>query len=288
MRGINWGAADWMSEDKFQHRFNASRKIEIEDKTTGEMKMIVDERSGRHAELQNRLRANLMTRHLKREVMPQLKMPIYDLIQVEETRAVKQALFAESLLNIDPDFLEGSDMTVLGPVATARKIMGLAIAPQVADYVKMLILGGETKIVLFAWHIEVMDILEAALVGLGTVRIDGRHTAKQKEALKQLFIQDEHRQVMLGNLLSLGTGTDGLQYVSNHALIAEPSWTPGENVQAFDRLDRGGQTRVVQGEIFVAPGSISEKILAKALRKLAVTHNSLDARHMSMLGEAVK
>jgi SNF2 family DNA or RNA helicase len=94
----------------------------------------------------------------------------------------------------------------------------------------------------------------------------------------QEFIRDPDKHVMLGNTLSLGTGTDGLQQVCSHALLAEPDWVHGNNEQAFDRLDRGGQTRTVLGEIFVAPGSISERVLGSALRKGHLTNKALDRR----------
>lgn len=277
-RGLCWDSIDWASEDTFSTRFNPSRKMETVDPATGKTRIWIDERSGRHAELQNRLRANFMSRHLKREVMTQLKLPVYDLVQCEETRAVKQALAAESLLHIDPENLEGADASVLGQIATVRRLMGVALAPQVAAYIHMLLDGGEDKLVVFAWHKEVLDILEQAWIRHGVVRVDGRTTPGQKDRLVQQFITDPSCHVILGNVLSLGTGTDGLQLVSSHALIAEPSWVPGENIQCFDRLDRGGQQCQVQGDIFVAPNSFAEKVLASALRKARVTHQALDQR----------
>jgi len=222
-----------------------------------------------------------MARHLKREVLPQLKMPVYDLIQLEETAPVKQALQAESLLNIDPEDLEGADISVLGHVAEARRMMGLALAPQIVDYVKTLLDGGEEKLVLFAWHIEVLDILCAGLADYGVLRVDGSTSASRKQQRVDQFRKDPLIRVMACNTLSLGTGTDGLQEVSSHALICEPDWVPGNNIQAFDRLDRGGQRNTVQGDIFVAPNSIAEKVLASALRKLKTTHQTLDQRFSS-------
>lgn len=277
-RALCFDSIDWMSEDAFSRRFNPSLRVERVDPVSGRTKFYIDERSGRHAELQARLRANFMVRHLKREVMTQLKMPVYDLIQLEETRAVKQALQAERLLDIDPENLEGADATLLGHIAVVRRMMGVALAPQIADYVDMILDGGEEKIVLFGWHIEVLNILEKALAKWGVIRIDGSVGAAKKQKLVDLFVADKKYNVIVGNIQSMGTGTDGLQLVSNHALIAEPSWVPGENEQCFDRLDRGGQTRTVQGDIFVAGGSIAEKILASALRKLRTTDRALDYR----------
>jgi len=76
----------------------------------------------------------------------------------------------------------------------------------------------------------------------------------------------------------MGTGTDGLQAVAWHCVIAEPDWVLGNNQQAIDRLDRGGQTAQVQGDLLVVPGSFSEKVLASALRKGQTVHNVLDRR----------
>jgi len=274
-RGLCFDSIDWMSEDRFKLRFNPSARLEgkREDGTTY---FYTREEVGRAGELQNRLRANFMVRHLKRDVMPQLKLPIYDLIYVDETGPVKQALEAESLLDIDPDDLAGGNIEVNGTWAIVRQMMGKAIAPQVAGYADMLLDGGEEKLVIFAWHVEVLNILQAALAKHGVVRIDGSTSPKQRAERIKIFQHDPNIQVMLGNTLSLGTGTDGLQEVSCHVLIAEPDPVPGNNEQAVDRLDRGGQVRTVQADLFVAPKSILEKILSMALHKRKNTHAALD------------
>lgn len=277
-RGLCWEAIDWLSEEDFTERFNP-----IVENRTKSRKVWVDEREGRLPEFQNRLRANYMVRRLKRDVMPQLKLPVYDLIRVDETEPVKAALQAESLLGIDPDDVETGHFNPkdLGPIATARRQMGVAMAPQVAGWLKMLIDGGESKLTVFAWHIEVLDILCRELdgyAGLGVVRVDGSDSPKRKAEKIHRFIHDPKVGVIIGNVLSLGTGTDGLQAVSSHALIAEPDWVMGNNQQCIDRLDRGGQKARVQAEFFVAPGSISEKVLASALRKGNTVYKALDRR----------
>jgi len=281
-RNLCWDSIDYMSEDDFRERFNPSVLMEGERWNDDLKKMetfkYIDERSGRHAELQNRMRGNFMVRHLKRKVMPQLKMPVFDIIQLTETAAVKQALNAEKLLDIDPETLMGADKEINGQFAIVRRQMGEALAPQVAEYVEMLLDGGEEKLVLAGWHISVLDIWQRFLEKYGIIRIDGRVGPKQKERLVQQFQEDPRIRVCIGNSQSMGVGTDGLQTVCNHILIGEPSPVPGENEQLVDRLDRGGQDRTVQAEFFVAPNSIMERILASSLRKLTVTHKALDAK----------
>jgi len=272
-----WDSIDYASEDVFSERFNPMVKKEGIRKD-GSTFMYVDERTGRHQELQYRLRANFMTRHLKRDVLTQLRLPVYDLILVDKTGAVKQALEAESLLDIDPEQFDPYNIKILGHIAVVRRMMGIAIAPQVADYVDMLIDGGETKIVVFAWHVDVLNILERLLHKHGVVRIDGSVQSQDKQDRINEFIRNPRKNVIVGNMQAMGLGTDGLQGVANHALLAEPDWVPGNNVQAVDRLDRFGQRRTVMADIFVAPDSIAEKILASALKKAGNIHNALDKR----------
>lgn len=276
-RHLCWESIDWSSEQAFRERFNPSSERETKDG-----RIYVDERVGHTAELYNRLRANFMVRrekHGPNGVLKQLKLPVYDLVYVEKTGPVKKALEAERLLDIDPSQLTGAfTHKNMGQIAAARRLMGIAMAPQAADYIDMLILGGEEKLVVFAWHIDVLNIFQKRFQKHGVLRIDGSTSAKAKDRIATEFQTNDRVKVLIGNMLSMGTGTDGLQAVCNHAIIAEPDWVPGNNQQAFDRLDRSGQKRQVLGDILVAPGSLAEKVLASALRKGRVTNNVLDER----------
>ena len=271
-RGLCWDSIDWLSEDNFRERFNPS-----EQRETPDGKIYIDERSGRHFELQARLRANFMVRRLKRDVLPQLKLPVLDIVHVEETGPVKAALHAEKLLDIDPENLEGLDMSVQGQIATVRRMMGLAIAPLAAEYVDMLLEGGEDKIVVFAWHIGVLDILMSKLKKWAPLRIDGSTPPSRKPAIIAEFGRPG-RHVLIGNILSLGTGTDGLQEFCQRGVCAEADWTPGNNEQAIDRLDRMGQKGQVLFDFLCARGSFSEHVLGSSLRKRQVTHSALDQK----------
>jgi SWI/SNF-related matrix-associated actin-dependent regulator 1 of chromatin subfamily A len=271
-KALCWDAIDWQTEHAFQQCYN-QRKTDV----TPDGRPYVQDVQLRSPELRARLRSNFMVRHLKRDVMTQLKLPVYDLVRVEETSSVKAALRAEGLLGIDPETLKtGDNVQFDGAVSTVRKEMGIAMAPQVADYAAMLFDGGEDKLVLFGWHIEVLDIYEQKLAKFGVVRVDGKSTNNQKDRAVKQFIADPDTRLIIGNTLTLGTGVDGLQHVASHVLIGEPDWVPGNTQQCIDRLDRGGQQRTVQADIFVAPESIAEKVLLTALRKLATITSTLD------------
>jgi SNF2 family DNA or RNA helicase len=124
----------------------------------------------------------------------------------------------------------------------------------------------------------VLDILQAAMEKFGCLRIDGRVSPTNRQQKVDHFIKQPNIRVMLGNIQSIGTGTDGLQEVCSHAIFTEQSWVHGENQQGVDRLDRGGQTHTVLADFLVAPGSLGERILSGALRKGRQTHQVLDNR----------
>lgn len=281
-RSLCFDAIDWMSEDDFRARFNPSQRFDVVDPETGRTKFYTDERTGRHGELQARLRANFMVRHLKADVLTQLKLPEFDVVEFEPTGATKMALKAESLLHIDPDNLDGVDF-LDGHIAAIRHQEGVGLAPDVANYCTMLVEGGDNKLVVFAWHIEVLNILEKAFKHYGVLRIDGSTSATKRKWITEQFRQDPSRQILIGNMQALGIGTDGLQEVCSRGVIAEPDWVFGNNQQAIDRLHRIGQGGKVLIDFCCIQGSVLSYILNRALTKGRTTDKALDARSYGAL-----
>jgi hypothetical protein len=274
IRFFDHEAIDFMSEDKFKDRYNKQA-----DMRTIEGKRFKLESTSLETELQNRLRVNVMARHEKSEVLKFMKPPRYAIVRCEENGAVQGALAAEGMLGISLDEIQTTkDFEILGHIAEARRLMGVALAPQISDYAKDFLEGSDEKLVIFGWHLEVLDIFEKELAAFGTVRIDGRKSPLARQKAVDDFINDPKIRVFIGNIQTAGTGLDGLQKVCSRCYLAEPDWVPAQNEQAVSRLDRFGQENLVTAEIFVAPGSISEKILVRALEKLNVIHRVLDEK----------
>lgn len=271
-RGLDFDAIDFMSEERFRKRFNPSAQIE---NANGDL--ITIEKSGHHGELQNRLRANFMVRRLKKDAQPQLKLPLLEIVHVEETGEVRRALEAERLLDIDPTDLEGLDFDIMGEIATVRRLMGVAIAPLAADYVDMLFRGGEEKVFLVAYHHQVMDILQEKLARYKPLRIDGNTPSARRPKIIEAF-NTPGRTLLIGQITAIGTGTDGLQENCSRGVAAEPDWVNGVNEQVINRLDRMGQAYQVLFSFLVAPNSFGERILGKALEKGQEVDKALDRR----------
>jgi len=273
-RFFDWQAIDFASEEKFKERYNRQA-----DMKTIEGKRFKLESTSLEQELQNRLRVNIMARHEKKDVLKFMKPPRYAIVRCEENGSVKSALDAEDLLGISIDDVQTTkDFEILGHIAEARRLMGTALAPQIAEYAKDFLEGSDEKLAIFGWHIDVLEIFEQQLSRFGTVRIDGRKSPAAREKAVDDFVNDDKVRVFIGNIQAAGTGLDGLQKVCSRCYLAEPDWVPAQNEQAVSRLDRFGQENVVTAEIFVAPGSISEKILVRALEKMNTIHKVLDQK----------
>lgn len=275
LRHFDHEAIDFATEDQFKDRYNKQA-----DMKTIDGKRFKLERTSLENELQSRLRVNVMTRHEKFEALPFMKPPRFSIVRCEENGTVKDALDAEGMLGLSIDDISTTkDFEILGHIAEARRLMGMALAPQIIEYAADFLEGSEEKLVIFGWHIDVLSLFEEGLARFGTVRIDGQKSANQRQQAVDDFISQAHKRVCIANLLAGGEGVDGLQKVCYRCYLAEPDWVPARNEQAVARLDRIGQEQIVNAEIFVAPGSISEKILVRALEKLNVIHRVLDDKN---------
>lgn len=123
-----------------------------------------------------------------------------------------------------------------------RQATGVAKAPSVADFVRML-LESEEKIVIFAWHRAVYSILLEELAEYDPVLYTGSESAAGKRRSKEAFVEGDSRVLMLS--LRSGAGLNGLQLASNVAVFAELDWSPAMHDQCVGRLARPGQKHQV-------------------------------------------
>lgn len=264
-RGLCWDAVDWLSEERFKHRYNPS--------------YFGNERTGRLPELNARLRTHFMVRRDKDAVLPDLPDKRYELAHIEPNGAIRRALAKERMLDFSVKDLVNPRAEILGQVSTVRREMGEAMAPAAAAHCKFLLTVSEIeKIVVFAWHKNVMETLFEELEDFGTAVVRGGMTSKRQDAEVQRFQRDPNARVFIGQMEAAGTGVDGLQNAASHVVFAEPSWVPKDNEQCVDRCHRMGQHNNVIAQLLVVEGSISERVLATVIEKNQVVHDTLDNR----------
>lgn len=142
-----------------------------------------------------------------------------------------------------------------------RQATGVAKAPYVAEFVKLLIENGE-KVLLFGWHREVYGIWLEALKHYNPVMYTGSESATQKQASLDAFLHGDS-QVMLMSLRS-GAGVDGIQKVCRIAVFGEIDWSPGVHEQCIGRPARDGQTEETTAYFLITDDG-SDPVMADVL-----------------------
>lgn len=142
-----------------------------------------------------------------------------------------------------------------------RQATGIAKAPYVAEFVRLLLEAGE-KVVLYGWHREVYSIWLDRLKDLNPKLYTGSESPAQKEAAKQAFVEGDCRVLMIS--LRAGAGLDGLQKVCRTVVFGELDWSPGVHEQCSGRIYRDGQEDPVLA-YFLISDSGSDPIMADVL-----------------------
>lgn len=130
-----------------------------------------------------------------------------------------------------------------------RQATGIAKAPYVAEFVRLLVESGE-KVVLYAWHREVYSILADRLARCSPVFYTGTESVNRKDESVRRFIEGDAKVLIMS--LRAGAGLDGLQGHCRNVVFGELDWSPGVHEQAIGRVHRDGQGDPVVAYFLVA------------------------------------
>jgi SWI/SNF-related matrix-associated actin-dependent regulator of chromatin subfamily A-like protein 1 len=180
-----------------------------------------------------------------------------------ETRALAAKLHYAAEHTSDDELLK----TLRSPdtaVATVRRELGLMKVPATIRWVEERLASAD-KLLLFAWHHEVIDHLARGLAEFAPVMVTGRSTPNARALAVQDFQSNPGTRVFIGQILAAGTAIT--LTAASEVAIVEPSWVPGENLQAIARAHRLGQRDMVLGSFLYLPGTLDERIMRVFRRK---------------------
>lgn len=151
-----------------------------------------------------------------------------------------------------------------------------------------LFMESDEKLLLFAWHRNVVDRLYEELAQFQPAKIYGGVSLENREIEKNRFINDENCKIMICNIQSGGTGIDGFQNVCCNVAFAEFASTSTDMEQAEDRLHRGGQDKPVSVYYLIAKGTIDEDMVEVLDEKKKVLAKVLDGKEAEDLDLIVR
>lgn len=157
-------------------------------------------------------------------------------------------------------------------MARARRILGEAKAPPLAKFLAEELSVADGKLVVFAHHRSVLDILSRGLADFGQARIDGSTRDRNAELVRfggaRIAANDNgdpNCRVFLGQLEAAGEAID--LSVAQDLVLAEMSWTPSVNFQASQRIQGFRQKLPCRIRAALIPGTLDEVIIRTQARK---------------------
>jgi SWI/SNF-related matrix-associated actin-dependent regulator 1 of chromatin subfamily A len=253
-------------------------------------------------ELQGRLRASIMVRRMKADVLKELpaKRRAVITLQVqseqernaiaEESRVVREsesrvaAMRAEvERLSVDQagaayeqavHNLRQAEAIAFTETSRVRHEVALAKLPRVIEHVRDCLEEAEGKIVVFVHHHDVGDGIADALDEFNPLQADGRDSNAGRQSCVDAFQNDPKRRVIICGMQSMAEGHT--LTASSHVVFAELDWVPGKLAQAEDRCHRIGQTDSVLVQHIVLDGSLDGRMAELIVEKMEVIAAAID------------
>lgn len=152
--------------------------------------------------------------------------------------------------------------------ATLRRLYGLAkvegLAAIIADELKE---EPGLKMIIGAWHLDVIHALAAALRKFGALEFSGQMTKERKNRVQHQFMYDPTKRVVCGQINAMGVGLDFS--AADICTFAEQSWVGTDNEQFRSRIFNPECKRPKFTRFAVLPGTTDTQIARAAERKLS-------------------
>lgn len=255
-------------------------------------------------ELQEKLRATVMVRRLKSQVLTELPRKIRQIIEVEATGAAGKAVKAERAFEeaseerlanlraaVELSKAEGEEAyqsavarlkeassVDFTEMAKLRHDTAMLKVPAVIEHIRAILEDDDQqKVFVACHHHDVVDALAMGLLDFHPVAYTGETKEKDRQSYVDRFQTDESCRVFIGSIMAAGVGITLTR--ANIAIFAELDWVPGNITQAEDRLHRIGQTETVLVQHLVLADSLDARMARILVSKQAIIDQALDINH---------
>ncbi|KAK1318625.1 CHD3-type chromatin-remodeling factor PICKLE [Acorus calamus] len=244
-----------------------------------------------HEELHNLMKATVMIRRLKKDVLSELpvkrRQQVFLDLNEKDMKQIR-ALFREletvkNAIQIGKSIEEIESLKIIQKNLINKIYTESAEAkiPAVIDYLGTVIEAG-IKFLIFAHHQPMINSIHQFLLKkkVGCIRIDGGTPPSLRQALVTDFQEKED---IRAAVLSIKAGGVGLTLTAASTVIfAELSWTPGDIIQAEDRAHRIGQVSSVNVYYLLANDTVDDIIWDVVQSKLENLGQMLDGHENTL------
>lgn len=264
-----------MSRTEYGKRYCSGALKPVSFRRGKPVKWAWDFRGASHLdELSEGLSRRYMVRRVKADVLSELPAKTRSVIELPWSGPAESArlrsLAARIIRSWDDYGSDAADgAAALAPadlvaLTAARLEAGRRKLPQVVAYLRGSLLEEEEKVVVFAWHREIIEALSDEFSDVGAVKLYGGMTDAAKDAAVLSF-QNGPARVFVGQIATAGTGLT--LTAASTVVFAEIDWVPGNMNQAEDRCHRIGQDSPVRVIIMALQGSVDLQVATALVAK---------------------
>jgi SWI/SNF-related matrix-associated actin-dependent regulator 1 of chromatin subfamily A len=202
-----------------------------------------------------------MIRRLKKDVYKELPEKVRNIVPVEiDNRGEYEFASKDFLLWLERTKSKSAAKKAKKAKALVMMNYLLRLAAkgkvkQICDWIDNFLEASDEKLVVFTGYRPMINTLMKRYKSLGVV-VDGRITGKKRLAACDRFQNDPECRLFFGNYQAAGVGLT--LTASFTVLFTDEPWTPGELLQAEDRVHRIGQKRTTMFYYMVARSTIEE------------------------------
>lgn len=197
--------------------------------------------------------------------------PIYEIMPLmaspgavkEAQRAERSSIDKAVLAKIEAGDLDGLKDEHLGPV---RRLWGELKVKPLIEALAEEFESGLDKVVIAAWHSDVIEALASGLSKFGVAVLRGATSAHHREEAVRKF-QSGGLRVFIGQIQAAGEAID--LSAAAELIFAESSFVPKDMAQMAYRITNHGQARQPRVRVATLDGSIDEAIQTSLMRKWA-------------------
>ena len=281
----------WASASYYMKRYCAAHNSKYGWNTKGHSNL---------EELNQKLRASVMIRRLKRDVLVELPAKRRQLVELDPAKygavlAAEQKLTSETktrvvelkahLEKLNPDKAAAeykaatkqlNDLTFasFSEIAKVRHETALAKVQDVVHFAEDA-LTSEAKLLIYAHHRDVVESIRRLLVKYNPVVLTGETKQEDRSVIVDKFQTDESVRVFIGSTTAAGVGIT--LTATSTVIFAELDWTPANLNQAEDRSHRIGQSNPVNVYHLLVDGSIDARMAQLVVQKQEVIDQAIDA-----------
>ena len=286
---LNWlDSSTWPSFWKFATRYAAAHENGYGWDLSGASNL---------GELQDKMRASVMIRRLKKDVLTELPPKRRQIIEIpsgecsglvtEQNDLDRKHEPVITALEVRAELAKASDNAqeyedAVAALQQARSVaftegarvaheIALAKVPFTVDYLSDAIESGQ-KVVIFAHHLDAIAQLRSAFPK--SVVVTGEVTPADRQAAVDRFQSDPECTPFIGGIKAAGVGLT--LTASSYVVFHELDWVPANMSQCEDRCHRIGQHDNVVVHHLVLEGSLDARKARVIVEKQAIADQALD------------